>query len=96
MIDRFDSMWRSAGTARAGSPDPIVVQVSRILAKCLIEYYKYCKGHYDGPEVSQEDFEKMCLCAFPTLIFDDRRDWGDIHRVSNLLPREYVWVGCGL
>lgn len=85
MIDRFDSMWRSAGTARAGSPDTIAVQVQRILKKCLTEYYKHCEGHYDGPDVPQEDFEKMCLCAFPALIFEDRRDWGDIHRVSDPL-----------
>lgn len=85
MIDRFDSMWRSTGTARAGTPDTITVQVQRILKRCLTEYYKHCEGRYDSPDTTEEDFEKMCLYAFSPLIFEDRRDWGPIHRVSDLL-----------
>lgn len=85
MIDRFDSMWRSTGTARAGTPDTITAQVQRILKKCLTEYYKHCEGHYDSPDTTQEEFEKLCLYAFSALIFEDRRDWGPIHRVSDLL-----------
>lgn len=89
MIDRFDSMWRSTGTARAGTPDTITAQVQRILKKCLTEYYKHCEGHYDSPDTTQEEFEKLCLYAFSALIFEDRRDWGPIHRVSDLLS---TWI----
>lgn len=84
LIDRFDSMGLVAGTSRAGSPDTITTQIDRILTKCLTEYYRYCDGVYDSPETPQETFETMCLFAFPSLIFEDRGDWGDVRRVSDL------------
>lgn len=84
LIDRFDSMGLVAGTSRAGSPDTITTQIDRILTKSLTEYYRYCDGIYDSPEIPQETFETMCLIAFPSLIFEDRGDWGDVRRVSDL------------